>query len=50
MRHTWICYFKLRNRKQRSFRVWENVVLIRARDADEAARANLKAIPTLEIS
>lgn len=29
-------YFKLRTGKQRSFRVWENIVLIRASDADEA--------------
>jgi Domain of unknown function (DUF4288) len=31
-----ILYFKLRNRKQRRFRVWENIVLIRARDSEEA--------------
>lgn len=31
-----IHYFKLRHRKQRSFRVWENIVLVRARDPDEA--------------
>jgi Domain of unknown function (DUF4288) len=31
-----ILYFKLRGRKQSSFRVWENIVLIRAKDADEA--------------
>ena len=31
-----ILYFKLRNRRQRRFRVWENIVLIRARDSEEA--------------
>ncbi len=31
-----IVYFKLRNRKQRTFRVWENIHLVRARDSDEA--------------
>ncbi len=31
-----ILYFKLRNRKQRRFRVWENIVLIRAHDSEEA--------------
>jgi len=31
-----ILYFKLRNRKQRRFRVWENIILIRARDSEEA--------------
>jgi hypothetical protein len=31
-----ILYFKRRNRKQRRFRVWENIVLIRARDSEEA--------------
>jgi Domain of unknown function (DUF4288) len=31
-----ILYFKLLNRKQRRFRVWENIVLIRARDSDDA--------------
>ena len=29
-------YFKYRQRRQRSFLVWENIVLIRARSAEEA--------------
>ena len=31
-----IQYFKYRRRRQRSFLVWENIVLIRARNAEEA--------------
>ncbi len=31
-----IQYFKYRQRRQRSFLVWENIVLIRARSAEEA--------------
>jgi hypothetical protein len=31
-----VLYFKRKNRRQKSFPVWENIVLVRARNPDEA--------------